>query len=145
MFKTRPLKSINETGALMRSLVLKYYTDVSLYRAYSVEEFFNYVKNLPYIKDPQFEEFIHRPCLTMGEPRYRDCDDKMVLMGSFLKLKGIPFRFVAVSYMANKKPHHVLIDASLGGVHNIVDPTYEWNCLETCRPVTNFLPLTKWI
>ncbi len=66
-----------------------YYKDLDNFKNWSVEQFFRFIADdIQYIKDPTGIELICRPAITLIR-RAGDCDDKTVLMVSFLKLKNI--------------------------------------------------------
>lgn len=62
------------TGAVMRSMVEKYYLDMAPYASLSVIQVFNLIKNLPYRPDPVDIETLMRPKYTMTMKGYGgDC------------------------------------------------------------------------
>lgn len=146
MLSSYNIKSVQETGEKMVYLVKNYYTDLIRFYNFSIKEFFEVVRKLPYIPDVAKIEVIHRPGFTLSESvKFRDCDDKMVLMGAFLYMKKIIFRFIAVSDMPNRKLHHVLIEAIIGGQPRQLDPTYPKNFFEMQRKYTAIEPISDWI
>jgi hypothetical protein len=125
-----PLRSVNQTGEQCARLVNLYYKDIGSLKYLPLEKYFNLVKKLPYLSDPNGTEFLSRPKASLN-PRaiYRDCDDKAILMGAYFKNNGIKSRFLAVSTdpKNKKKLHHCVVEAFLNGSWEIIDPTYSKN------------------
>jgi len=126
----RPLGDVSETGAEMARLVRLYWRDLGKFLKLPFGKFFDYVRRLPYIADPETVETISRPAhsLRLGHAP-RDCDDKAVLIGSWLYAHGIPFRFVAVGRFAGRPLHHTFATALLFGKEVAIDATYGHNFL----------------
>lgn len=76
----------------------------------SLNEFFDYLKNIPYQYDGEYfkdeAEFIGRPKHLVKMPKL-DCKKKAILSGYYFKKNNIPFRFIGISERADKKIHHV--------------------------------------
>ena len=129
----------------MLRLIETYWEDVIFFKSHTLLDFFNLVKNLKYIPDAKGIEIIHRPKHTLKRNvKYRDCDDKSILLGSFLYMKKIPFRIVAVSNKPDKKIHHVLLQAIIKGQKVILDATYPRNKIFRYKPITKFTPISPW-
>jgi hypothetical protein len=127
-------------------LVKIYFKDLARFYNYSMKEFFDIVRKLPYKSDLDKIEILHRPGMTLSNTvKYRDCDDKAILLGAFLYMKKIVFRFIAVSDRPDKKLHHVLIEAILGGHPRQLDATYPQNTFEMQRKYTAIEPISEWI
>ncbi len=110
-----------QTARSMYSMVDKFSQDLAPLENLSLAEFFTRVANMTYHLDPKGREVVARPrwALAMARKRGIDCKKKAILMASFLKLKGIPFRFIGSS---SKKPsffngtpriHHVFPQARI--------------------------------
>lgn len=125
MIITRPLKDVFQTAAEMRRLTLNYWRDLGRWLDAPFIEYFNFVCALPYKSDPEQIETISRPAFTLCE-NYgpRDCDDKAVLIASWLHGHGIKARFVGVSTLENCELCHVFTQAetAAGGID--IDATY---------------------
>ena len=142
----KPLKSVFQTGEQMKRLCCEYYKDISCFNFMTLGQYFNFVKDLPYLADPKNIEFLSRPGASLlGSAKYRDCDDKAILIGSYLILKKIPFRFIAVSTNPAKKIHHVLVEAQIKNCRLFIDATYPKNKLFELKRYTKKLPITDWI
>lgn len=145
-FNIVTLQGIHQTGSLMERLATTYYTDVEKYAGMTLREFFDLVKRLKYIRDPRKIEFVHRPKFVLNPlVKFRDCDDKSTLLGAWLYLKKIPFRFLAVSNRPDGKIHHVLVQAEIQGKKRILDATYPQNKLFHFKPITKAVPISGWL
>lgn len=127
---TVPLTSIRQTGAQMGYLAKTYATDMARYASMSLLEIQKLVREIPYVRDPEGEEAVHRPCITLaGRGIGRDCDDKSICIGAWASLRGFPFRFVAVGRGgpgATSKYHHVFCEIEYPGLGwTRVDATYD--------------------
>lgn len=129
----------------MGRLAVTYATDMSRFASWSLPQVQEHVRNLPYILDPQGEEALHRPWITISRhdvPRLgRDCDDKAICMGAWATLQGWPFRFVAAGNGdGRRRPmfHHVFCSILVPG-HGWVwaDATYSYDRLGTNKPYSN--------
>jgi hypothetical protein len=124
----RPLKNVKYTGELMKKLSFRYQDDVAMFGHYPLLKFYDFVKNIPYKTDPKKQEFLQRPYYTItGRGTGGDCDDKCIVMGAYLALNDIPFRFVACGRNKEGRLHHVVIEAKIDGKWVHIDPTYSFN------------------
>ena len=141
------LRDIYQTGSQMERIVRTYNSDMSDFDTKSIFRVFRYIAKLPYLKDKNNVEILHRPkYLRSSNVLYRDCDDKMIMMGSYLYRIGVPFKFVAVSNHPSGKIHHVLIMAKFkNGSRKIIDPTYSHNKIFQHKPITNRKYISNWI
>jgi hypothetical protein len=128
LHEIRPLVSPVDTAAAMRGLVEAYASDIGDKAKWPLLRFYDYVKALDFRSDPVGQEAIARPKYTMqqGWP-WRDCDDKSILIGSWLYLNKIPFRFQASSKKDDGRLHHVYVVAKVNGKDLIIDATYPQN------------------
>ena len=135
--KVVKLGSPASTGAEMMRLVKTYASDIGDKANWSLPKFYDFVKKLPYRKDPDNNETLARPLYTLSSAwPYRDCDDKAILIGSWLFLNKIPFKFRASSSRKDKILHHVYVIANIGGKDLVIDATYPKNTLGTEVPIT---------
>jgi len=135
-----PLKDKEQTAEEIKKLVENYYGDLDLITiqakdgrnmklsALSLPQFFNFVRRIPYRRDPSrpvAREVISRPYYLV---KYKnlggDCKKKTLLIGSFLKRNSIPFRFIGSSQRKDKKVHHIFPQAWIDGIWQNVDATY---------------------
>lgn len=117
----RPLENVFQTAQEMRRLTLQYWGDLGPWLDAPFISFFNFVCALPYREDPPEVETVSRPLYLLDESyEPRDCDDKAVLIASWLHGHGLPVRFVGVSTLQNKELCHVFSEC--GGLD--IDATY---------------------
>lgn len=123
--KTVNLFDVHQTGAEMRRLTCLYCGDLGEWLAVPFLKFYRHVCDLPYVPDPVDVETVSRPCYTL-DVSYgpRDCDDKSVLLASWLHAHGEPLRFVASSTRPDKMLHHVFLQMKNG---LFLDGTYAKN------------------
>jgi transglutaminase-like putative cysteine protease len=126
--------SIDMTITQMKRLIDAYWTDVSGYSLHSLEDIFDFVRNIPYVKDVDqaggngAEEVVMRPEFAIQNGS--DCDDKTVLMASFLKNAGYQWRIVTVSYNPSTLEHvHTYAEVLVDGQWMPMDATYEQNMM----------------
>lgn len=125
MLRQGQVKNVRHTGALMVRLASKYFKDVSAFAGMTPNAFFDYVKKIPYNRDPVQTEFLQRPFYTIaGNRPGGDCDDKAIVSGAYAICNGIPFRFKAMGRYIDKPLHHVATDLFLNGSWTHFDPTY---------------------
>jgi len=143
------LSSLRQTGAVMRDMVVRYCTDIPAEMvAWSAKRFFRHVANLPFRDDPQEIESVARPAFTL-DPDWegpRDCDDKAVLIGAWLYLRKIPFRFLAVAYEPFSDVEHAVVECHPADADPfIIDATYHYIQWPNEGPYYNEQPITGWI
>lgn len=109
--RRQKLRDVFQTAAEMRRLTLEYWRDLGPWLDAPFISFFNFVCALPYVEDPPECETVSRPAYTLQEGyRPRDCDDKAVLIASWLHGHGLPVRFVGVSTLQNRELCHVFTE-----------------------------------
>jgi hypothetical protein len=131
-----PLTDKRQTAAEIKRLVNEYNGDLKqidimqggrqrCLADLSLNEFYDFVRKLPYKRDTKPIEVVGRPMYIIGKLKgFADCKKKAVLMGSFLKLQNIPFRFVGASARPDGAIHHIYPEAKLNGNWTHVDATY---------------------
>jgi len=97
--------NLKNTLTVIKNFSLKYCNDVYNYKQYTIKQFFDFVKNIPYVADPPGFEFVMRPKVMLNR-RGGDCDDKTVLCCAFFTLKNITNGFAIVS-QTYKPFHHI--------------------------------------
>jgi len=124
------VKTLEDTGRLMYALVKRFSGDLGEFANYSLEEFFNHVKKIPYKKDPDGIEYLTRPeAFLKSYGRGQDCDDRAITIGSWAKENGLQFRFIATGKHKDKPIHHVYPEILIGGKWIVADATYPENVL----------------
>lgn len=120
--------SARATGKLMRDMVNAYYLDMAPYAHLGLLEIFDVIRSIPFRDDPPWAETLQRPYYTMTETGAGgDCDDKAIALASWAKLKGIPWRFVAVRRHDKKLLHHVALELYILNNWVPFDATYNFN------------------
>ncbi len=129
MYREAELVDLQQTATEMYRIAFAWAEDMAPYASMSLQELFDFLKNIPFHADPEDMELLQRPWYTINEAgQGGDCDDKMICVGAYCHLRGIPFRFVAVS--RDSAPlHHVLVELYIQGTWQIFDPTYAFNVL----------------
>lgn len=142
------LTSKEQTGAEMHRLINTYYNDVNntivsngeKYLPLSeltVEEAFDFVKNLPYKVDTAPIEIVSRPSILIkNSSNGLDCKKKSILICSYLKSNGIPFRLIASSQRPDGRIHHVFPQMKLNKKWCNLDATYPENNIYEKKIVT---------
>lgn len=135
----QPLRSKNQTGREMYKIVSRTADDLkSIFFGSNGQkitadklplvEYFNYVKNIPYRRDPKPREIISRPrYIAKYSSLGADCKKKSLMIAAWLKANKIPFRFIASSRRPDKKVHHVFPQGKIGGQWVSLDATYKKN------------------
>lgn len=131
-----PLFDKKQTAIRLYYLIEKYYPDLKQFKVkkngsivpiteLTIREFFNFVKNIPYRQDVKPVEIISRPTHIIKN-RFigMDCKKKAVLIGSYLKSKGIPYRLMSISRKKSGRIHHVFPQAFIKNRWQNVDATY---------------------
>lgn len=128
MIEIKEINSVSDTGKNMRMLVDTYYTDLCEYgyNQLRLEDFFNFVKNLPYKKDAEPIEIIARPKHILTLQSF-DCKKKAILIASFLKCNSYDYDFIGVSSRPTGEIHHVIVRAYINGETIDIDATYPQN------------------
>lgn len=93
----------------------------------SFDKYFDFVKNIKYRKDTPPVEKVGRPLWIMAQVNAGkgiDCKKKAVLIGAYLHLHGVPFRFIGSSCREDRQIHHIFPQADFGNGWINVDATY---------------------
>lgn len=133
-----PLKDKEQTAKKIYQIVNEFYLDLhsvmvpvkkrgQTLRAsdLSLQEFFDIVRNIPYRRDPRPVEVVARPYYLFKHQKLGiDCKKKAILIASYLKANGIPFRFIGSSNRPDRRIHHIFPQALIDGEYKNVDATY---------------------
>jgi hypothetical protein len=118
--------TLDDTLVEIERLATDYAQDVIDYVYMKPSEFFTFVKQIKYVKDPKGKEFVKRPKYTI-EYNEGDCDDKTVVCLAYFKLKNIPCGY---SIVGNKDfYHHIFPFVIANGKKIDYDATYSNNKL----------------
>jgi len=124
-FSAVHLTDPRQTAKEMARICTQYAGDLGDLAKMPLPRFFDLVRKLPYMPDPQNAETLSRPrYLLEKDYSFRDCDDKAILMGAWCYLNGHPFGFYASSLKPSRQLHHVWTVAKINGKNVILDPTY---------------------
>lgn len=133
---TEPLKDKKQTADRIRKLITLYSDDLDIcfvdkngemipLSALTLEDFFDYVRRIPYRMDKRPVEVVARPFHIIDNADCgMDCKKKAILMGAWAKKNGIRSRFIASSKRADRKVHHIFPQFFLSGEWLNVDATY---------------------
>lgn len=124
-FSAVHLTDPRQTAKEMARICTQYAGDLGELAKMPLPRFFDLVRKLPYMPDPQNAETLSRPrYLLEKDYAFRDCDDKAILMGAWCYLNGHPFGFYASSTKPSRQLHHVWTVAKINEKTVILDPTY---------------------
>jgi hypothetical protein len=128
----------DKTIAGMQEWVRRYYGDLSDYADWTLEDFYDLVKNLPYKMEEREwgQQIIMRPrdILTRLVPVVA-CANKAILISSFLTMHGIKNGFVVSANSQNENFGHVFNwlqfpnSGTNSGTKSFVDATYPENVI----------------
>ena len=129
MYRECELTNLQQTATEMYRIASAWRDDMAPYASMSLHELFDMLKDIPFHPDPDETELLQRPFYTLtGAGPGGDCDDKAICAGAWCNLRGIRFRFVAVS--RSRAPlHHVFTELYLKDTWWNFDPTYAFNVL----------------
>lgn len=144
----RDLFDKDQTGREMYRIIEEYANDLNgidviisgkrkTFPDLSLLEAFDTIKLIPYKQDSAPVEIVARPKYINNETG-ADCKKKSILMSSYLKLNGIPYRLVAISNYPDKRVHHVFTQGLFSGQWMNLDPTYSSGVPFRSKQVTRF-------
>ena len=104
----------------------KHFRDLGFLLDTTLEQFFNFVRRIPYKMDSESWEIVARPAYLLDKNRFPalDCKKKSVLILAWLYAHGIPGRLVGISELPSKVIHHIFPQAFINGKWRNLDPTY---------------------
>lgn len=139
MLNVKPLFDKKQTGEEMHRLIDQYYTDldkISLSMSgesvplskLSLQEYFDMVRRIPYRRDIKQIEVVARPRKILKQSKDGcDCKKKAILMASWCKRNGLPFRLIASSRLPSGRIHHVFPQCKMS-------PRSEWINIDATYP-----------
>jgi hypothetical protein len=150
-----PLKDRIQTARRIKHLCEEFYLDLNLcfivkgnkqtpLSKLTLPEFFDFVKNIPYRRDPKPIEIVARPYYIIKHRALgMDCKKKNSLICSFLRMKNYKYRAIGSSSRPDFAIHHIYMELydQKRGQWRPVDATYPGNKLferpksETAREV----------
>ena len=124
----------DNTISEMKKMVFQYYSDLADYADWTLEDFFDLVKNLPYKMEETSwgAQILQRPSFTLRRlVPVVACANKAILISSFLTMHGIKNGFVVTANSPAANFSHVFNWAEFGnsGVKVFIDATYPQNVI----------------
>lgn len=131
----RPLRTKDQTGQEMHRLIKRYNTDVDKiaitdggntvpFSRLPINQAFDVVKNIRYRRDNSPVEVVARPAIAMqNTDTGLDCKKKAIVLSSYLKRRGIPYRLVSTSRRRDGRIHHVFPQVKFGNGYLNLDAT----------------------
>jgi len=117
-----PLKNRAQTARKIKHLCEMFYLDLNLcfiirdhrqvpLSKLTLNEYFSFVKNIPYRKDPQPIEIVARPYYLIKHRQLGlDCKKKGVLICAYLRMKNFKYRAIGASTRPDGKVHHIYFE-----------------------------------
>jgi len=125
--KITPTGNADKTVQIIDQLVKKFSVDLGDLKNMGLREFYDFVKNHPYRRDPRGTEVVCRPkyILAFGRKIGRDCKKQTILIASWARENRVPYRFCVVSAARDRHPHHIFVELFLRGNWIPADATYQ--------------------
>lgn len=147
-----PLKDRHQTARRIKHLVEQFYLDLNLafivkdqrqipLSKLSLKDFFSFVKNIPYRRDPKPIEITARPYYIIKHRALgMDCKKKGTLICSYLRMKNYKYRAIGSSTRPDKAVHHIYFELYDPAARSWqpVDATYPENVLFKENPNETF-------
>ena len=117
-----PLRDRKQTARRIKHLAEQYYTDLNLIfivrngrqvplSKLSLQEYFNFVKNIPYRRDPKPYEIVSRPYYIIKHRALgMDCKKKGELIAAYLRMKNFKYRAIGASTRPDFQVHHIYFE-----------------------------------
>lgn len=109
----------------------EYAADIAPYAGWPFSAWFDFVRLIPYESDEErfperVIELVPRPAYLLDRDLFPkiDCKKKAILVGAWAHLRGLPFRFLAVSSRGDRAIHHVFPQIDFGDGWVTVDATF---------------------
>jgi len=119
------LKDRIQSGRHMERIIKTYSDDISPLDDLSLNEYFDFIKKIPYQEDGQ-NEMLDRPKELLNPKKWPglDCKKKAILMASYLQKRGLKWALVAVCEKLGDDIHHVYTLLKNGTRFYPLDPTF---------------------
>lgn len=153
MVHTRePLKDKLQTARRIKHLVETFYLDLDKVTIIkngkktrlswlSLSDFFDFVKNIPYRKDPSPIEIVARPYYILKYSHLgMDCKKKGTLIAAFLRYKNYKYRAIGSSQRPDKRIHHIFFQFydPMKNIWTNADATYNTGKIGEVKKVTKW-------
>ena len=121
-YNREPLRNRAQTARRIKHLCEMYYLDLNLcfvvrdrrqipLSKLTLQEYFNFVKNIPYRKDPKPIEIVARPYYLVKHRKLGlDCKKKGTLICAYLRLKNYKYRAIGASTRPDGQIHHIYFE-----------------------------------
>ena len=132
----KALTSKDQTGREMHRLINSYSTDLDNIKMWrrgkltpfsllTIDQAYDFVRMIPYRRDTKPIEVVARPLEIVRRRNLgMDCKKKAILLASFLRQRGIPYRLIASSRLPSGRIHHVFPQIMFLGQGVNYDATY---------------------
>jgi hypothetical protein len=136
MVTSKMLISKDQTGKEMHRLINRYCGDLDHVKVFRrgisvpfsslpLNEAYDFVRKIPYRKDNKPVEVVARPAeIIRQRDKGMDCKKKAIVLTSYLRCRGLPYRLVATSRLPTKRIHHVFPQMGFAGRWLNFDATY---------------------
>lgn len=134
-----PLKNRLQTARRIKHLCEQYYRDLTLcfvmkdgkqipLSDLSLKEYFDFVRQIPYRRDPRPIEIVARPYYIIKHRSLgMDCKKKGTLICSFLRIKNYKYRAIGSSSRPDGQIHHIYFE--------LYDPKMkQWKTVDATYP-----------
>jgi hypothetical protein len=141
--KTETLFDKYQTVVEIKRMIREFYKDLLNFPNLvnmDVQEYFDFVKNIPYVRDVPKIEVVSRPNFLLTVFDALDCKKKSILMGSYMKLKygDGSYRLCLSSNSPDKVIKHIFTQIKMGDNWVNADATYSENSIGKLKKATNF-------
>jgi len=132
-----------QTVSEIKKMIRDFYNDLLEFpglTGMNINEYYNFVKNIPYVRDISKTEIVSRPKYLLTVFDALDCKKKSILMGSYMKLNhgDGSYRLCLSSNSPDKNIKHIFTQIILNGNWINADATYSKNKIGQLKKVTNF-------
>jgi hypothetical protein len=152
-----PLRDRHQTARRIKHLVEQYYGDLNLafvvrnnrqipLSKLSLPDFFSFVKNIPYRRDPKPIEITARPYYIIKHRKLgMDCKKKGTVICAYLRMKNYKYRAIGASTRPDQAVHHIYFELYDPDARRWrpVDATYPENVLYRENPNETFREVLK--
>ena len=148
----KELNTYHDSVMTIMQHCINFHNDISQFSELDFESWYEIVCGIPYIEDadqviddPEIDiqsgenfELNWRPKYILEKLEGADCKKKSILIGAFCVHCGIPVRFVVMSSLENKEPHHIFTEVMNSETSEWIpaDATYPENRLGIKEPET---------
>lgn len=141
--KNEPLFDKYQTVTEIKRMIREFYKDLLEFPelvSMDIQGYYDFVKNIPYIRDIKKTEIVSRPKYLLTVFDALDCKKKSILMGSYMKLNfgDNSYRLCLSSNSPDRVIKHIFTQIYINGNWINADATYSKNRIGALKRVTNF-------